>query len=63
MTTPPTESLDPVVERTRRAREALARACDHDLDKMMDLFRSMQASHPERVRRPRRSSLRAAHED
>jgi hypothetical protein len=46
------EPLDPVVERTRQAREALARQCGHDADKMMELYRSMQAEHPERVRQP-----------
>ncbi len=44
--------LDPIVERTRRAREALARQCDYDLDKMVELFKSMQAEHPERVKLP-----------
>jgi hypothetical protein len=46
------EVLDPVVERTRQAREALARQCGYDVDRLMDLFKSMQAEHPERVRRP-----------
>ena len=45
--------LDPVVDRTRQAREALARECGYDLDKMAELFKSMQAEHPERVRDPR----------
>lgn len=44
--------LDPVVERTRRARELLARTCGYDLDKMLELFKSMQAEHPERVQAP-----------
>jgi hypothetical protein len=48
---------DPVVERVRRAREALAKRCDYDLHKMFELFRSMQAQHPERVRDPRRKRL------
>lgn len=49
------DMLDPVVARTREAREALAEACDYDLDKMVELFRSMQGQHPERVRAPERS--------
>jgi len=48
----PDDVLDPVVERTRRAREVLARQCGYDLDKMMELFKSMQAEHPERVQAP-----------
>ena len=48
----PNETLDPVVERTRAARDALAKQCGYDLDRMMDLLRSMQAAHPERVRQP-----------
>lgn len=50
-----TETLDPVVARAREAREALARQCDYDLEKMVELFRSMQAQHVERVRAPERS--------
>ena len=46
------DTLDPVVARTREAREALAKRCDYDLDKMVELFRSMQEQHPERVRSP-----------
>ncbi len=49
------DMLDPVVARTREAREALARACDYDVDKMVELFRSMQGQHPDRVRTPERS--------
>lgn len=45
---------DPVVARVRRAREALAKRCDYDLHKMFELFKSMQAQHPERVRDPRK---------
>jgi len=44
--------LDPVVDRTRAARESLARRCDYDVDKMFELFRRMQAEHPQRVGRP-----------
>ena len=47
-----TEILDPVVSRVREAREAVARECDYDLDKMAELFKSMEAQHPERVRSP-----------
>jgi len=43
---------DPVTARVREAREALARECDFDLKKMSELFRSMEAEHPDRVRRP-----------
>lgn len=53
------EPLDPVVARTRQAREALARQCDYDLDKMVELFKSMQAQHPDRVRAPRPSGGQA----
>ncbi len=56
MNTKNTETLDPVVARARAAREALARKCDYDLDKMVELFKSMQAQHPERVRSPDRSA-------
>lgn len=45
--------LDPVVDRTRRAREVLAKEYGYDLTKMAELFRSMQAEHPERVHDPR----------
>jgi hypothetical protein len=48
----PSEILDPVVERVRAAREALARQCDYDVDRMLGLLESMQAEHPERVRCP-----------
>jgi hypothetical protein len=48
------------VDRTRAARESLARGCGYDLDKMFDLFRRMQAQHPERVRRPSNAARRAA---
>ncbi len=44
--------LDPVVERTRQAREALLREYDYDLNKLIDLFRSLEAQHPQRVRVP-----------
>lgn len=47
------DSLDPVVARTRQAREAVARECGYDLDRMVELFRSMQSQHPERVRSPK----------
>jgi len=40
------------VERTREAREALVKQYDYDLDRLMELFKSVQAEHPERVRRP-----------
>jgi len=53
-----TDMGDPVVARTRQAREALARQCDHDIDKMFELFRSMQAEHPDRVRSPEPSVRR-----
>jgi hypothetical protein len=46
------EILDPIVERTREAREALMKQYNYDLDRLMDLFKSMQAEHLERVRRP-----------
>lgn len=52
---PPADLLDPVVERTREAREALARRCNYDLNRMFELFREMQREHPERVRSPRSS--------
>ncbi len=55
------ESLDPIVERTREAREALVKQYDYDLDRLMELFKSMQAEHPERVRRP--PNPRAGRED
>ncbi|MCK4342193.1 MAG: hypothetical protein KAY37_10785 [Phycisphaerae bacterium] len=55
-----TGSLDPVVARTREAREALARQCDYDLDKMLEMFKSMQARHADRVRSPKPSPRRAA---
>ena len=53
MSDPVTDTLDPVVARTRQAREALAKECDYDLDKMVELFRSMEAAHPDRVRSPK----------
>ena len=52
MNTKDSETLDPVVARTRKAREALAKECDFDVDKMAELFKSLQAQHPERVRSP-----------
>ena len=48
----PNEPIDPVVNRTRHAREALAKKCDFDLDKMYELLRTMQSRHPERVSAP-----------
>ena len=56
MNTKDSETLDPVVARTRKAREALAKECDFDVDKMAELFKSLQAQHPERVRSPERSA-------
>ncbi len=56
------EVLDPVVERTRRAREGLARQCRYDLDAMMELFKSMQADHPERVQAPPAAPVSGPHE-
>jgi hypothetical protein len=50
----PNSKDDPVVERVRQARRALAKECDYDIDKMFELFKSMQAQHPERVRDPRK---------
>ena len=47
-----TDPLDPVVARTRQAREALSKQCDYDLKKMLEMFKSMQAHHPNRVRAP-----------
>lgn len=47
--------LDPVVDRVREARRALAEACDFDVRKMADLFRRMEAQHPERVATPKRA--------
>lgn len=47
--------LDPVVDRVRESRRALAESCDFDVDKMADLFERMQAEHPERVTTPTRS--------
>ena len=55
-----TDTVDPVVARTRQAREALARQCDYDLDKMAELFKSMQAQHPDRVRSPQPSERGAS---
>ena len=55
MTEEKIDTLDPVVARTRKAREDLARRCDYDLDKMIELFKSMQEEHPDRVRFPERS--------
>lgn len=60
----PDDILDPVVDRVRAAREALARECDYDLNKMAKLFKSMQDVHPERVRDPRATaSHRRPHAD
>ncbi len=58
MSTKPTDTLDPVVARTRQAREALAKQCGYDLDKMVKLFKSSQAGHPDRVRSPKPSTRR-----
>jgi len=49
---PDAEHLDPVVDRVRRARQALARECGFDIERMAELFRRMQAEHPERVGTP-----------
>ena len=54
MSSKATDTLDPVVARTRQAREALAKQCGYDLDRMVELFQSMQAGHPNRVRCPNR---------
>ena len=51
----PGEESDPVVARVREAREAVAKACAYDLEKMAELFKSMQADHPQRVRSARHS--------
>ena len=59
MNTKATDTANPVVARTRRAREALARECDYDVDKMVELFRSMQTQHTDRVRVPQPSPRRA----
>ncbi len=58
MNTKASETMDPVVARTRQAREALARQCGYDLDKMVELFKSMQAQHADRVRSPQPSDRR-----
>ncbi len=55
-----TDTVNPVVARTRQAREALAKQCDYNLAKMLELFKSMQARHPERVGSPKPASRRAA---
>ena len=60
MNSKPNDAMDPVVARTRRAREALAKECDYDLDKMVELFKTMQAQHPDRVRAPGTYRRRAA---
>ena len=36
----PEQDPDPVVTRVRRAREALARACDYDFQKMFEFFKT-----------------------
>ena len=59
MNSEPTDPVDPVVARAREARDALARQCDYDLDKMVELFKSMQGQHADRVRRPQPSERRA----
>ena len=59
MSANPTDPVDPVVTRTRQAREALARQCDYDLERMVELFKSMQAQHANRVRSPKASKRRA----
>ena len=56
MTQKETDTSNPVVARTRQAREALAKQCGYDLDRMVELFESMQASHPDRVRCPKQSN-------
>ncbi len=48
----PNDKIDPVVNRTRQAREALARKCDCSLDRIYQLLRTMQAEHPQRVAAP-----------
>ena len=50
----PRPYLDPVVDRVRVARRAVAQACKFDVDKMADLFQQMQTEHPERVATPKR---------
>ena len=55
------EALDPVVERTRQAREALARQCGYDVKKLAELFKSRQAEHPERDKRPATSPRPGQH--
>ena len=56
------EDPDPVVTRVRCAREARARACDYDFQKMFEFFKSRQAQHPDRARAPKRPGvLRLGH--
>ena len=52
MNSKPIDIDNPVVARVRQAREALAKECDYDLDRMVELFRLMQGKHADRVRRP-----------
>ena len=60
MNTKAADKADPVVARTRQAREALAKQCDYDVDKMVELLKSMQAEHADRVRSPKPPGQRAA---
>ncbi len=53
----PEQDPDPVVTRVRRAREALARACDYDFQKMFEFLKSRQAQHPDRARAPKRPGV------
>ncbi len=50
--------VNPTVESVRRAREAFARRCGYDLDKMFEVLKAMQAEHPERVRDLRKKTPR-----
>lgn len=59
MNTKAADKADPVVARIRQAREALARQYDYDVDKMVELFKSMQAGHADRVRSPKSPGQRA----
>jgi len=54
------DEANPVVTRIRLAREALARQCDYDVDRMVELFKSMQAEHADRVRSPKSKGQRAS---
>jgi len=48
--------LDPVVDRVRESRRALAEACNFDVDRMADLFEQMEAQHPEAMATPKRTT-------